>query len=69
MLSAMVVIDELLNREVEHIYVTDCNQKRVHDVIDMFAERASFLYFMLIHDFRSNCSLKLAYHQNDCGCC
>lgn len=41
-ISAVVVIEELLKKKVAKIYVSDCNQKRVHDVLDMFAGKVGF---------------------------
>lgn len=37
-----MVIEELLKKKVAKIYVSDCNQKRVHDVLDMFAGKVGF---------------------------
>ena len=38
---AVSIIEELLERNVAHIYVTDCHQKRVDDVKDMFSMKVS----------------------------
>ncbi|CAH1783520.1 unnamed protein product, partial [Owenia fusiformis] len=35
---ATILIEDLLEKGVEHIYVTDCNQKRIDDVNDAFAQ-------------------------------
>lgn len=38
-ITAVVIIEELLNRNVGSIYVTDVHQKRIEDVTDMFSSQ------------------------------
>ena len=42
---AGVIIEELLDRGVDHIYVTDCNQKQVEDIRDAFSNKVNYCDF------------------------
>lgn len=39
--SAEVIIDELLKKDVAHVYVAECIAMRAEDVMDMFAQKVS----------------------------
>lgn len=56
---AVVVIEELLKKKVAKIYVSDCNQKRVHDVLDMFAGKADGK--LVVEKVPLDCNEVLAY--------
>lgn len=47
---AEVIIDELLNKDVAHVYVAECITMRADDVKDMFAQKVVTLVLStLVH--------------------